>query len=146
MDEQVSNFVAVTGASAETASFFLDSAGGDLSGAIDQYYASGGNAAGAGGPVEQPSAVPTSLAGAGGAGTDPAASEGRSAGASAQAGAASKPRPANRGAAGNVRGFADLGGDEDEDDDNEHNDYYAGGEKRCVDRWDRTKGTANDHF
>lgn len=129
MDEQVSNFVAVTGASAETASFFLDSAGGDLSGAIDQYYASGGNAGGDAATAELPSPAPSTLAGAVDAGTGPVASGGTSVGGGAPAASAPKPRPANRGAAGNVRGFADIGGDEEEDDENEHNDYYAGGEK-----------------
>jgi hypothetical protein len=33
----------------------------------------------------------------------------------------------------NIKGLSDLNGDDDRDDDRKHNDYYAGGEKRCAD-------------
>lgn len=41
-DAAVSQFVSVTGSTEEAAHFFLESAGGDVAAAIDQYFATGG--------------------------------------------------------------------------------------------------------
>lgn len=126
--ELVSQFIAVTGASAKAGAFFLDSAGGDLSGAIDQYYASGGNAGGAGPASAVQDAQPGPPAPIAAAALD----SGLMGGPSMPSGLAPvgrRPPRAKRPSAGNVRGLADLGGDEEESEDDEHNDYYVGGEK-----------------
>lgn len=42
--DALSQFVGVTGATPDAAQFFLDSAKGDVAAAVDQYFASGGQA------------------------------------------------------------------------------------------------------
>ena len=111
--EDVQQFAGITGASARTAAHYLEQAGGDLQEAIEQYYAAGGK--------EAPAEAGPAAAAAGQGGGD---GSGRAAG-----GGGGRRVPSG----GNIRGFADLGGDEEsEEDADEDNEYYAGGAKRCA--------------
>ncbi len=107
-DPSVAQFVALTGASPETAAFFLESTNNNIEAAVDSFFASGGQAGpppSASAPAEVSAAAPSST--------------------SARPAAPRQP-PATR----NVRGFADIVNEGEEDDDDDHNEYYAGGEKR----------------
>ena len=115
--------MSVTGANSEAASFFLDSAKGDVQTAIDQYFTSGGDM---GIPQDMP-----------GAAAAPRAQQTPAPAAPHSTATGSRLRLRSRGAGGRgkqpatggIRSLADLGGDESSDDD-ENNEYYAGGEKR----------------
>lgn len=116
-------FVSVTGANSEAASFFLDSAKGDVQAAIDQYFTSGGD-------MDIPQDMP-------GAASAPPAQQTPGPAAQQQPAASASAVGRSRGtggrgkqpATGGIRSLADLGGDDSSDDD-DNNEYYAGGEKR----------------
>ena len=116
-------FVSVTGANRQAASFFLDSAKGDVQTAIDQYFTSGGDM---GIPQDMPgaAAAPRAQQTPGPAAQQQPAASASAVGRSRGAGGRGK-QPAT----GGIRSLADLGG-EDSSDDDENNEYYAGGEKR----------------
>ena len=115
-------FVSVTGANSEAASFFLDSAKGDVQTAIDQYFTSGGDM---GIPQDMPAvAAPRAQQTPG-----PAAQQQPAASASAVGRSRGTGGRGKQPATGGIRSLADLGGDDSSDDD-ENNEYYAGGEKR----------------
>ena len=99
----------ITGASESTARHYLEQTQGDLEEGVEQFYANGGK------EVAAPAA--------GGA---PAAAVGRQ---PARSGGAPRRVPS-----GNIRGFGDLGADEEgeEEEEEEDNEYYAGGAKRCA--------------
>uniref|UniRef100_A0A7S0RKA3 UBX domain-containing protein n=1 Tax=Pyramimonas obovata TaxID=1411642 RepID=A0A7S0RKA3_9CHLO len=119
MDEEITQFIGITGATPEQARFFLESCGGDLTSAMDSFFETGGQMdAVATSEDAEPMAVgqaPPSQAAAGATGgSAPPAS-----------------RPSNRthprGASGNIRGFNDFSNDDNESDDD--NEYFTGGAK-----------------
>ncbi|KAK9832744.1 hypothetical protein WJX81_007147 [Elliptochloris bilobata] len=119
-DAGVQQFLQVTGASEEAAHFFLESAGGDVAAAVDQFFATGGQLD----PGQADKAV-----------ADAGAVAGQRAQIGAASGSASVPppvRPAARAAAprpGGVRSLADLAKSDKDSDEDDRNEYYAGGEK-----------------
>ncbi|KAL0025359.1 hypothetical protein WJX79_011059 [Trebouxia sp. C0005] len=114
--EALSQFVSLTDSTPEAAKFFLESANGNVEAAIDQYFASGGQAQqqeSVPAAVEQHQTAPASVAAA--------------ASAPAKKPAAGTTKRPTRG----VRSLADVARDteESDDDDDEGNEYYAGGQK-----------------
>lgn len=119
-DGAVSQFVAVTGADAATASFYLSAAGGELDGAVSAFFESGGA------PAPDPNAPPGGNDG-GDDGSDPVAAV-AAAPAATQPGAAA-PRRTGRRPPGGVATLGSIGAGQDSDDDESGKNYYAGGEK-----------------
>jgi len=132
-EEQISQFVAVTGSSTEQARFYLESANGDVDAAVSSFLDSGGadggleeGAMGEDDPADpdepyepQPEAPAASLGAASGSGGGAAGASGRpvrSTRAKAQAG---------------VRGLGDLDAstDDDSEDGERGNELYTGGAK-----------------
>lgn len=110
--DPVAQFCALTGASPDTATFFLESSKFNIEAAVDSYFASGGQQG-------EHQAEPTDATATGSAG---------------QASSSRPPAARQPAASRNVRGFADLAQGNDNDDEDDHNEYYAGGEKRyCPD-------------
>ncbi|CAL8471559.1 g11101 [Coccomyxa elongata] len=124
----VAQFMDVTGASQEAAKFFLESSGGVVDAAVDQFFATGGEFSAVGAPeeetVEHDNVVPPAMP-AQAAPPPVAAAALRPPTIAAQS---MPPRPAVQ-ARGKVRSLADMAKDKDESDDDEQNEYYAGGEK-----------------
>ncbi|DBA76970.1 hypothetical protein WJX77_003686 [Trebouxia sp. C0004] len=120
--EALSQFVSLTSSTPDAAKFFLESANGNVEAAIDQYFASGGQA-----HQEEsvPAAVEQHQAAAATAITPATVSAAASAPVKKPAAAKSK-RPT-----GGVRSLADVARDaeDSDDDDDEGNEYYAGGQK-----------------
>ncbi|BDA46940.1 NSFL1 cofactor p47 [Coccomyxa sp. Obi] len=123
----IAQFMDVTGASQEAAKFFLESSGGVVDAAVDQFFATGGEFSAAGAPeeemVEDDNVVPPVMPAQ--AAPPPAAAALRPPTIAAQS---MPPRPAVQ-AKGKVRSLADMAKDKDDSDDDEQNEYYAGGEK-----------------
>ncbi|CAO1623333.1 unnamed protein product [Parajaminaea phylloscopi] len=150
MDEQISRFVAVTGAPAERASFFLESSGGDLEAAIATYYESEGGVSdemneNAGSPGVGQSASASAADSRPAATSGPRTLSGAPAeplpegwGSSSNSGATRRTTGSTRatGGGGGIRTFRDLsaqqegsrGGDSD-DSDREPENLFAGGER-----------------
>ncbi|GMH43946.1 hypothetical protein BSKO_11880 [Bryopsis sp. KO-2023] len=132
VDDKTSQFVSVTGADADTAAFYLESCNGNLQTAIDSYFSGDAST-----PAPAPATTdpdrflpprpnvqaPSDPSGGGDAGTGGGNGQG------AGQGGTTRPSSIRK---TNIRGFSDLGKDEDEDNDEEDNEYYAGGEKSGV--------------
>eukprot|EP00238_Polyblepharides_amylifera_P012582 CAMPEP_0196586396 /NCGR_PEP_ID=MMETSP1081-20130531/54102_1 /TAXON_ID=36882 /ORGANISM="Pyramimonas amylifera, Strain CCMP720" /LENGTH=387 /DNA_ID=CAMNT_0041908261 /DNA_START=35 /DNA_END=1198 /DNA_ORIENTATION=+ len=117
LDENIGNFVAITGSTAEQARFFLESSGGDLSTAMDSYFESNGGI-----EEEEEPELPMSA--------PPRATPTQQTMQAPQS-SARPPSARTRKAPGNIRSFSDLRGAEgdSDDDDDGPNEYYTGGEK-----------------
>lgn len=142
MDDKVAQFMAITNASDSTASFYLDSCGGDVEQAVQAFFDAGGAE---GPPAGQPAPAAAPAAAPGGSSMLAQAAAARAAraaggGGSSTGGSAAAPRPSGgrpaRGGrpASNVRSLGDMGGDGDDgsEDDDPSNEYYVGGDKRWV--------------
>jgi UBX domain-containing protein 1 len=117
-DAAVSQFVAVTGSDAGTASFYLSAADYDVDAAVGAFFESGGAPA-----PETTGGAPEPV---------PAAAADVAATAAPSSAAATSARPAAAAPARRTGGFATLdsiGAGRDSDDDESGKNYYAGGEK-----------------
>ncbi len=126
--EKVAQFVGITGASEATATFYLESCGGDAERAIQSFFDAGGAEAPTGG-ASAPAAAPAAATGPPSLLAEAAAA--RAARAAAAGPSSSRPAGGRRpaAAAGNVRSLGDIGGEESESDD-DYNELYVGGDKR----------------
>ena len=147
MDENIQQFAAITGASADRARFFLEAANGDLETAMSSFYES---EAGAGAEVEAESAAPQQSAPSVPDNyTGPRTLSGQPVQSSAPSGfgAAPSSAPLSRGGSrGGISTFRDLqssndgpgsrrGADDDDgedDGDDDEMNYFAGGERSAL--------------
>lgn len=108
--DKLSEFATVTGCGEpDKAKFFLESAAGDVAAAVEAFFEHGdgveGEVAGSENPMGPGSGAPVAVS------SGPPTS---------------RPHP-RASAKGNVRGFNDLGGDENEDDEDKPTEWYTGG-------------------
>lgn len=153
MDESIQQFAAITGASADRARFFLESAGGDLETAMSSFYESGAPQSDAAGeaecatPSEAVPSVPDNYTGPrtlSGQPVDSSASSGFGATSSSSQPSRSVASGGSRGGISTMRDIRSAnessagrragGGDDDEDDegDDDEMNYFAGGERSAL--------------